>query len=367
MRYSNNWWFAALDYLDGKTDTYPDIRRDRRGFPIVNIDGNPELGCYRLQIDRAGQPVPVYIFLPDGSDDPVAVRGFDQHSVDMRQVWPWVAKPECVIAPELYESAIKLGRWPREDNAEAAAAAQGDETAARDEAVQNEAAPAGIGHNSGAQAAAGDPLLLLRDEVSILIARLSSQYGRRALITKQDADACEDDRKALLAMAARLAGARDERNAEPQRLIDATNAEVSPTLTEAKNLAKALVAKADEWVAAENKRLREIAAAEARKAAEDIEAGKPAAAVKPPPAVLIGTAGVGRRRGQRKPAETAVITDLSAAAGYLASIAHPDLIEVVQMVANRMARSKARMPGVRMSWEAPAAARAAEENKVDAP
>jgi hypothetical protein len=67
------------------------------------------------------------------------------------------------------------------------------------------------------------------------------------------------------------------------------------------------------------------------------------------PKILVGT--TGNRRGAGSAAATATIVDLAAAAEHLAIIEHSELIALVQKCADRAAKAKASMPGIRMSWE----------------
>src|SRR5262249_28989846 len=77
----------------------------------------------------------------------------------------------------------------------------------------------------------------------------------------------------------------------------------------------------------------------------------------PPPVVvpvkaeLVGTGA--RRSGVREPIATATILDLEAAAAHFAKMRHPDMVALIQKLANAAARSRARVtvPGCKMSWE----------------
>ncbi len=326
-RNSYDWWTRALDAIEGRIDlaTGAPIR-----FPPMNIDGVPELGCYRTREGRGGPWLPVSIFANE-EGKVVAVVGFKQEPTPTTRLWPFIARREHVITGELYDEAIALGRWPE--------VAKEPEPEAKPLAKEPEP-ERGIGDNS-AQEPEIDPLFLRRDTLKEHAELLNHKWGGQLLL-KVHVDACEDERKALLATAKELSERRTERNAEPQKAIDAVNAEIDPTIKRANEVAGALKAKIDAWLAAEQKRINEQA----------VEKGTAVAPTK----VMIGTKKDGeRRRSVKAPPATATIIDLAAAAAYLVKIQHPELTALVRKVGNRQAANKALMPGMRMSWEQPAA------------
>ena len=71
------------------------------------------------------------------------------------------------------------------------------------------------------------------------------------------------------------------------------------------------------------------------------------------PKVVLGTGRYGNRRsvGAPKAAETATIVDLEKLAAHFAKQQHPELIEVLQKIANRAIKSRVEMPGVVFSWQ----------------
>lgn len=67
------------------------------------------------------------------------------------------------------------------------------------------------------------------------------------------------------------------------------------------------------------------------------------------PKTLYGTGTEGNRRSSRDAPATATITDLKAAAIYYAEQQHPDLIKLIQKLADKAAKARATVPGVSMS------------------
>ena len=67
------------------------------------------------------------------------------------------------------------------------------------------------------------------------------------------------------------------------------------------------------------------------------------------PKTLYGSGTEGNRRSTREAPATAVITDLKAAAIYYADQQHPDLIKLIQKLADKAAKARATVPGISMN------------------
>lgn len=224
-------------------------------------------------------------------------------------------------------------------------------------------------------------------------------FEKAPIATKQNADMCENWRTRI----AKLAKQADEmRVVEKQPHLDAcreVDAKWGVLAEAAKKATAFLKALVDRFDAAERDRLRKAAAAKARaefeaeqkRRAEEnarieaereaiaeanalLERDDPIAALTgslhelPPlpeeeaaptfvapvfeaPKTLYGTGTEGNRRSASAGPATATITDLRKAAAYYADQQHPDLIALVQKLANKAAKARAAVPGVRMSWE----------------
>jgi hypothetical protein len=345
------YYHAALDGLIG---------------PIVETE--PQPGFYRIKGPR-GMWRPVAIWR-EGNETWVMV-GNDpamSHPVDTGPTWLMCAKHP--VHEDDYRAAIDIGRWLTDPPADVAPA----------EPKPDESAPPGPGHNSG------DPASFdaMRAELEGDIAEARAFYARNPLRTKVDADKCENWRDRI----AKAGKAMDERRkglVRPlQDEIDAINGQHFPVIRAAEAQSKTMGGLRDGWIRAEQERLRreaeaaarakfeaERAAAEAeRKRLEEERAAKlrddPVAALTEPdpemppvpeapepvalaPKVMVGT-GARRTSGSREPA-TAVVTDFKALAVHCIDNNYTELIDLLQKIANRAARGKGKLPGVRMSWE----------------
>jgi hypothetical protein len=299
----------------------------------------------------------------------------------------WIACAKYPITEENYRQNIETGGWLTDPPADVKPMEPEPDKAAppppADFRITETPPPAG--DNSG------DPSSFeaMRAQLTGDIAEARSYYARHPIKNKTDADKCENWRKRIFAASKAF---DEKRKAERQRHDDAIaeiQARYNPVLNAARDCAGAkgeLDRLAQAWITAEQARLRQeaetaararfeaeraAALAEQQRIKEEREAklrDDPVAArtepepVLPPipaapepviaaPKVMIGTQGA--RRGAQKPTHTAVILDIEQAAAYYAAIKHPDLVELIQRLADAAARSKARLlvPGCRMSWE----------------
>lgn len=372
IEYTLDWWKQACAYIRSKADK----------FPLAPVSG-PQLGYYKVQDGRAGPLVPLAIFEHEGRL--IAHLGFDPpREVSLSSVWPYCARPDCILLGKDYTAAMAAGAWPSspaEPLPKATAEAmqlsqlpeqplgQDPDPIAQDEVAKMTVAPdggsPGAGHNSGATL---DELEALRESLLELVAKYKATHGKRTLITKADADACEDARQDITKARKALDVVRLARNEKPRRLIKLTDDACNPAFGKADGLALELKQKTDAWEAAERARLRVLAAEDARKKAQEVAAAaaqhmpdpeKAATAIVesllaapltiPEPKILLGTEGKGRRRSVKAP-ETAAIVDLQAAVKYLADMQQAELVALVQKIADRHCKTGALMPGIAMSW-----------------
>ena len=258
-------------------------------------------------------------------------------------------------------------------------------------------APAGPGHNSQDLESFEDMSRAIMGEV----AEIMNEIQRKPIKGLEDANRYENWRDRI----AKLGKKADERRRELKKPHDdaakAVDSEWFPIVRAAEKCSVTVKEVCDTWAKAEEKRIREEKIAEARakfeaeqKAAEEkraaeiaefqrIEAERermmeddPIAAItgsmpelplepeplpepvefKPvveAPKILMGTTGT--RRSARAEKATATIINLKAAAEYYAAQQHPDLIKLIQKLADAAAKSRATVPGIQMSWQKDAA------------
>lgn len=273
-------------------------------------------------------------------------------------------------------------------------------TAIGDFGLPELAAPAARGSVPGDNAGDTKSFQSMREQIRGEIAEAEVYFKRNPIKTKTDADLCENWRKRIWALSKEADQLRDKE----KRPHDERAAEVQkrwkPLIDEAQAAARQLEQTADVWVKAEQQRLRDEAARKARedfeaeqkaraeararaekeRAAEEariaaIAADNPAIAAELPelpdlppepepvedfrpvietPKVMIGT--TGNRRSAKSGPATATIIDLKAAAAYFAGQNHPDMVALIQKLADKAAKARAEVPGIRMSWQASEAA-----------
>lgn len=340
----------------------------RKGMFGNITEANPQTGYYR---HYSGAPVAIWrlngaiVMLVDDAavEDPV------------RQGRTWLECAKHPVSKEDYDARIKSEEWPSNlPDIPPPASVKTVEPAE----TETETGP---GHNSGDL----DSYALMCDQIMGDVAAARAFYIKNKITEKAEADRAIDW---ALRLRNSAADADKKRLAETKPLrdqIDAINARWNSVIDAAKTQSTALDTAAREWGKAETERLRRIAQEEAEKAwreqqeAARIErerlaaeraaraAQEPTAAPEPepelpmapppPPVVeaprlMLGTGTQGKRRAAvDKPAETATITDLKAAAIALAEINHPDLVALVQKIADRSIKARRPMPGIAFSWQ----------------
>lgn len=260
------------------------------------------------------------------------------------------------------------------------------------EMIPNGNTPPPPGHNSADLAG----YAAMREQIMGEIFEAKQWLKSAPFKVKAEADRAENWRKQIAGLGkAALEAKRAEKKPLEDQLAE-IDTKWQPLILSASEQALALKAAADKWLADETKRLHDEAIAKARvehealqrKKREEAEAarleaerieqerqrmqeddpvafftGSAPAPVEMPepepelkfepvvavPKILIGTQG--NRRSVATAKATATIVDLKAAASYYADQKHPDLVKLVQKLADKAASSRASVPGVRMSWE----------------
>lgn len=262
----------------------------------------------------------------------------------------------------------------------------------------------GIGDNSGP--AGVEPLKPERNpsalaifrnariEAEADIAESTAYYAKNKITTKVEADKAENWRKRIAGYAKSADTKRRDEKKPFDDVIKEIDSSYKAVIEAAEKQAKSIGALVDTWAKAEQKRLDDAAAEQARlrlakereairiaqeeaarkhaeeKAAHDAlknadpilaeitpepEAPTPVtlpAATATPvvasaPKVMVGT--VGARRSVREVPKTAIITDLFAAAKHLAGLNDPELIKLVQKAADKAAKAGVPYPGCILS------------------
>lgn len=352
------WWRAALDGSIG---------------PIM--ESKPESGYYRhfigagVAIWRDGENI---LMLLDGAP-------IDDH-VQQGKVWLQVARNPVRFAD--YDARMKNGSWPSSLPEVPTVAQKTEDTPA---------AERGPGDNSGDL----DEYQRMRAEILGDADEAAAWLHRTKIATKPDADKAHDwgqrlSKAAKSADKARLAANEplrrqiEENDKKWHAIIGPARERSAVLIKAAEDFGKAEVARIQKeqaeaarkkWEAeqAELKRKREEeAAARAAAAAaqgeqpdadgvlppepvQELPLAPPPPPVAPPPKLMLGTGTEGNRRSVRtKAPETATIVDLAAAAQFFAAQQHPELVALIQKLADRAIKARAKVPGIRFSWEQPA-------------
>lgn len=354
------WWRAALEGTIG---------------PVM--EAKPESGYYRHFI---GTAVGIW---REGDKIAMLLDGVPiEDTVQQGKVWLQVARNPVSFAD--YSARMGTGAWPSTLPELPTAAQKTEDTPA---------AERGPGDNSGDL---GTYERMRRDVLGDAEEAAAWQH-RTPIKDKPAADKAMDWGQRLTKAAKAANEARLAENEPLRRQIEENdkkwNAIIGPArergaaLTKAaEDWGKAEVAriqkeKADEarkkWEAeqAELRRQREEAAEAARKARaaqaeqpdgdgvlppepepeQELPLAPPPPPVAPPPKLMLGTGSEGNRRSAKVSApETATITDIKAAAAFYAGQDHPELVALIQKLANRAIKARATIPGIRFSWEQPA-------------
>lgn len=353
-----DWWRAALKGTIG---------------PVQ--EAKPQPGYYR---HYTGVPVAIY-HGPDGAlwfllhdeaiDDPI------------RRGKIWLESAKGAVTKAAYDHRMKEGDWPESLPPLPSVTVKTEET----EAAR------GPGDNSGDL----DTYQRMRAEILGDVAEAEAFFAKNKITDKPLADKATDWGARLVKFAREAEKARLAENEPLRRQIEENDkkwkAISGPALTVGERLRK----NAEDWGKAEVARIqkereeeqrkqweaeqarlrqeREAAADAARKAREAQAAHDPDGVVPepepepapepelllpppppvaPPPKLMLGTGTSGNRRSVKTAApETATITDLVAAASFFAKQNHPELLVLIQKLADRAIKARAEIPGIQFSWQ----------------
>lgn len=378
------------------------------------IEGWPQPGLWKVcikggYIDGVKQAkvfAPMQIWAHDANgtvihmmQDGLSIGGLiDGEPVSVDQIlarWPGV-EPLSKKDRDYYIANSKTWPWDTPDSALVDTLGRAkpapEKPAAADETMLPAASNPGPGHNSGD----AESFETMRAQILGEVAEASNYFKRHPVTDKASADKCENWRKKIDGLG-KLADAR--RKAENKPLDDQiaeNNLKWNTLVTAAKTEAAALKASGDAWILAEQNRLRQIALNQARVAHEAAEKKRaeelaqqraardkaeaerermaeddpiafftgsaPELPPEPePPAelpftpvvavenIMIGT--TGNRRSAKTASGTPVIADIKAAALYYAEQQNPDLVALIQKLANKAAKANASVPGITMPWQ----------------
>lgn len=345
---------------------------------------NPQPGIWRKRQGRNGPFVPVKIMLVDertggtkhawsGGLVLKCVVGMDA-TADAETEWPWCRSH--AVSQDDYRYWMEHGRWiadppPLKPSVPEASPSDGER--------EKVAAPhGGPGHNSGDLDAFQRMRLDLMGDCSEARVALT-----KPIATSADADRLTDWSQRIAKMAKAAEASRRAEQKPHEDAVAEIRRRYQIIIGEAESVVRSMQVKCNEWLATEQAKQRKIAEAEAqaridsqraeRAKAEaeraQMERNDPVAAmtgslpelppvppvavavVAPVPKIMLGSGTVAPRRSLREAPATAVITDLGAAAAYYAAQRHPDLIALIQKLADKAAKAKAEVPGCMMSWQ----------------
>ena len=234
----------------------------------------------------------------------------------------------------------------------------------------------------------------MRADVLGDIAEAQAYYARNKISDKPSADKASDWADRLIKASKAADKARLAENEPLRRQIEENDLKWKAVIGPASTQGNLLRKMADDWGKAEVERLRKIAEDEAKRKWEEEKAERlrvfeeqqakaraereaqalqeeaagvpptpdepeptldlppPPKPVIPEPKVMLGSGQSGNRRSVKTAApETATIIDLEAAAAFYAQQRHPDLIALVQKLADRAIKARASVPGIKFSWE----------------
>jgi hypothetical protein len=348
-------------------------------------EDTPQSGYYR-HYDKGD---PVAIWREDGALIMMLGEAEITDRIERGRIWLDSCKQPVTF--DRYNIRVASGMWPglpEKLKAKPAAppAAPAETPAATPQtapaaATSAGSAPPAPGHNSGEPEA----FRVMKAEIEADVANATARFAASPVVDKESADLAHDWGSRIVQAARRADAARLAETEPLRKQVDEINARWNAVAETARKAGASLQAAANAWGLAEAERQRKIAAEKARaeweaeqarrKAEREAEAAARAAAAAevgeapPPPEpeiapmpapapvipetkVVLGT-GLGGKRAtaKSKAAETATIVDLKAAAAYFAGQQHPDLVACIQKLADKAAKARAEVPGVRFSWQ----------------
>lgn len=388
----------------------PTMYRAVEGAVFQSIE-NPQPGLWKINVgggyrDGVKQPkqfVPMQIWLQDAAGvvvhqwgDGLVIGGtIDQEPATADQIERrWLGAAALSKADR--EFYVANGRWP-EDPPEPVSSARDVielETVETTTVHIGSAPPQAKGSVPGDNAGDLSAFRRMSEQIKGEIAEAQNYFARNPIKTKADADKCENWRQRIYKLGKEADALRIAEKRPHDDAAAAVQALWKPLIDDATKGAKALEVTADTWAKAEEGRLRKIAEDQARarleadrkaqaeareKAAKEraeqeaqiarIAADNPTIADELPelpelppepepvpdvivvdtPKIMLGT--TGNRRSAKATPATAAIVDLKAAAAFYAEQKHPDMIALIQKLADKAAKARSSVPGIAMSWE----------------
>lgn len=293
---------------------------DEIGKSLPVHESEPHIGYYRVR-RKGGQWEPVAIFYPDDSDQMVAYRN-GREVADINSLWVWCCRNP--ITYDAYMKATNGGGWD-------------------DEPAQVR----GIGDNSGE----ADPFDAIRIELDGEIEQ-ADEFLKAPIQSQADADKAGIWAKRLSELAKRADGEREREKAPHLQACRDVDDKWRPVIADAKDKATALKRHVEPFLIAEKRKRDE----EARKAREEAERQRLAAmqaqdeeqraaalkaAQEAEKAAEVKNASAGRTgaRVSVRVEKVGVVTDYAKAAAALVAMNHKDILECIDKLAQRAARS----------------------------
>lgn len=352
-------------------------RNARKGIFGPMQEANPQSGYYR---HYAGPAVGIWRNDGDGKLN-MQIDGIDiPEGVQRGKTWLQVAKSPVAFAD--YKHRVATGEWRSDLPPVAAPTIKTEET---------EAAARGPGDNSGDL----DTYQRMRAEILGDVAEATAFFSKTAITDKALADKATDWGARLVKFSKDAEKARLAENEPLRKQIEENDKKWKAISGPALVKGEQLRAAADAWGKAEIARIqkeqeekrrkeweaeqaklrqeREAAAEAARKAREaqaehdadgvvpepepeplpELPLAPPPPPVAPAPKLMLGTGTNGNRRSVKTaPPETATIVNLEAAAAFFARQSHPEIVTLVQKLADRAIKARAEIPGIQFSWQA---------------
>lgn len=401
------YWRASHKGVPGPDLLLPTMYPSLEGQPVSAE--NPQCGLWKIQVgggykngvkqDKVYQPMQIWLKDSQGKvvskwSDGLAIGGLiDGIPANEDQLAArWIGA--VLLKKADRDFYVKNGCWPEDPPPAVALTVKA--IMSEPEPKASDLPPPAKGSVPGDNEGDQTSFLIMRAKIKGEIAEAQSFFTKHPIQTKADADKCENWRKRIHELGKEADERRDEEKRPFMEKANEIQALWKPLVDEAKAGALSLQATADAWVKAEQDRRQKIAqdeaqkrldaerehqvkvrreAEEKRKAVEaeraEMMKSDPIAAITgslpdlpelPPepapvaavvvvetPKIMLGT--TGNRRSAKEAPATAVITDLKAAAAFYAGQSHPEMIKLIQKLADAAAKSRSEVPGITMSWQ----------------
>lgn len=353
------WWRSALaGQIGAVQESAPQSGYYRHYTEAAVAIWRTEDGTIKMQID--GAPI----------EDTVAIGR------------TWIESAKRPVKRDDYLARVQTGDWP-------STLPPIKSALIRTEDVE-QAPERGAGDNSNDL----DAYQQMRADTLGDVAEAQAYYARNKIEDKAAADKASDWADRLNRAAKAADRARLAENEPLRRQIEENDIKWKAVIGPAETQGKSLRKMADDWGKAEVERLRKAAEAEAKRKWEEEQAERkrvfeeqqakaraeraareqheeaaglpptpdepeptldlppPPKPVVPEPKIMLGSGQSGNRRSVKTAApETATIINLEAAAAFYAQQRHPDLIALIQKLADRAIKARATVPGIKFSWQ----------------